>query len=38
MLPATISGTFDRRTPADNATARTAFIIDPDKRNKLSLS
>lgn len=38
MLPATISGTFEGRTPADNATVRTVFIIGPDKRIKLSLT
>lgn len=38
MPPATISGTFEGRTPADNATERTVFIIGPDKRIKLSLT
>jgi alkyl hydroperoxide reductase subunit AhpC len=38
MLPASVSGTFEGRTPADNATVRTVFIIGPDKRIKLSLT
>ncbi|WP_333826444.1 peroxiredoxin [Pararhodobacter sp.] len=38
MLPASIEGTSEGRTPADNATVRTVFIIGPDKRIKLSLT
>ncbi|MCG6121287.1 MAG: peroxiredoxin [Microvirga sp.] len=38
MLPASVEGTFEGRTPADNATVRTVFIIGPDKRIKLSLT
>jgi alkyl hydroperoxide reductase subunit AhpC len=38
MLPAEIDGTSEGRTPADNATVRTVFIIGPDKRVKLSLT
>ena len=38
MRPASIEGTSEGRTPADNATVRTVFIIGPDKRIKLSLT
>ena len=38
MLPASIEDTSEGRTPADNATVRTVFIIGPDKRIKLSLT
>jgi thioredoxin-dependent peroxiredoxin len=38
MLPANVEGTAQGRTPADNATVRTVFIIGPDKRIKLSLT
>lgn len=38
MLPADISGTSEGRTPADNATVRSVFIIGPDKRIKLILT
>lgn len=38
MLPAGIEGTSEGRTPADNATVRTVFVIGPDKRVKLSLT
>jgi alkyl hydroperoxide reductase subunit AhpC len=38
MLPASIEGSAEGRTPADNATVRTVFIIGPDKRIKLSLT
>lgn len=38
MLPAEVEGTWEGRTPADNATVRTVFIIGPDKRVKLSLT
>ncbi len=38
MLPATAGDTSEGRTPADNATVRTVFIIGPDKKIKLSLT
>ncbi|WP_458760664.1 peroxiredoxin [Afipia sp. TerB] len=38
MLPADTAGTFDGRTPADNATVRTVFVIGPDKKVKLALA
>lgn len=38
MLPAEAAGSAEGRTPADNATVRTVFIIGPDKRIKLSLT
>ena len=34
MLPADAGDTSEGRTPADNATARSVFIIGPDKRIK----
>jgi alkyl hydroperoxide reductase subunit AhpC len=38
MLPADEAGTAGGRTPANNATVRTVFIIGPDKKIKLSLT
>ncbi|TDL78368.1 peroxiredoxin [Palleronia sediminis] len=38
MLPAEADGDASGRTPADNATVRTVFIIGPDKKVKLSLT
>jgi alkyl hydroperoxide reductase subunit AhpC len=38
MLPAEAGETCDGRTPADNATVRTVFVIGPDKKIKLTLS
>ncbi|MFA5633351.1 MAG: peroxiredoxin [Porticoccaceae bacterium] len=38
MLPEDISGTSEGRTPADNATVRSVFIIGPDKRIKAMLT
>ncbi|SLN68547.1 putative peroxiredoxin [Pseudoruegeria aquimaris] len=38
MLPAEEEGTAEGRTPADNQTVRTVFIIGPDKKVKLSLT
>ena len=38
MLPAKAGTTSEGRTPADNATVRTVFIIGPDKKIKLMLS
>jgi thioredoxin-dependent peroxiredoxin len=37
MLPASITGTSEGRTPADNQTVRNVFIIGPDKKIKLIL-
>jgi thioredoxin-dependent peroxiredoxin len=37
MLPATVSGEAKSRTPADNATVRSVFVIGPDKKIKLIL-
>ena len=38
MLPAEISGDPLKRTPADNQTVRTVFVIGPDKKIKLYLA
>jgi thioredoxin-dependent peroxiredoxin len=38
MLPASTSGDVATRTPADNATVRTVFVIGPDKKVKLALA
>ena len=38
MLPAAAGETSEGRTPADNATVRSVFIIGPDKKIKLSLT
>ena len=38
MLPAEASGDPADRTPADNQTVRTVFIIGPDRKVKLSLT
>jgi alkyl hydroperoxide reductase subunit AhpC len=35
MLPASLAGTSEGRTPADNQTVRTVFVIGPDKKIKL---
>jgi alkyl hydroperoxide reductase subunit AhpC len=37
MLPASTSGEAAARTPADNQTVRTVFVIGPDKKIKLVL-
>lgn len=37
MLPAEAGDTSEGRTPADNATVRTVFVIGPDKKIKLML-
>ena len=37
MLPAELEGTSEGRTPADNQTVRTVFVIGPDKRIKLMI-
>jgi alkyl hydroperoxide reductase subunit AhpC len=38
MLPASVEGSSEGRTPADNATVRSVFIIGPEKRIKLILT
>jgi len=38
MLPANTGDTCEGRTPADNATARSVFIIGPDKKIKATLT
>jgi alkyl hydroperoxide reductase subunit AhpC len=38
MLPAGAGETSEGRTPGDNATVRTVFVIGPDKKIKLMLS
>lgn len=38
MLPAESGTTSEGRTPNDNATVRTVFIVGPDKKIKLTLS
>jgi len=38
MLPAEAGDTCEGRTPADNATVRTVFVIGPDKKIKLMLA
>jgi alkyl hydroperoxide reductase subunit AhpC len=38
MLPAEAGESCEGRTPSDNATVRTVFVIGPDKRIKLMLS
>jgi alkyl hydroperoxide reductase subunit AhpC len=38
MLPAEAGSTSEGRTPADNATVRTVFIIGPDKKIKLMMT
>ncbi len=38
MLPAEVAGEAASRTPADNQTVRTVFVIGPDKKVKLYLA
>ena len=38
MLPADLEGTYEGRTPTDNQTVRTVFIVGPDKKVKLQLA
>ncbi len=38
MLPASESGGAEGRTPADNATVRSVFIVGPDKKIKLMIT
>jgi thioredoxin-dependent peroxiredoxin len=38
MLPASVQGSSATRTPADNATVRTVYVIGPDKQIKAMIS
>jgi thioredoxin-dependent peroxiredoxin len=38
MLPAAAGDTSEGRTPADNATVRSVFVVGPDKKIKLTLT
>src|SRR5687768_16376908 len=38
MLPAEAPDSWEGRTPADNATVRTVYVIGPDKKVKLTLT
>jgi len=38
MLPASAGDTSEGRTPADNATVRSVFVVGPDKKIKLILT
>jgi alkyl hydroperoxide reductase subunit AhpC len=38
MLPAGAGDTSEGRTPADNATVRSVFVVGPDKKIKLTLT
>jgi len=38
MLPADLAGSCEGRTPSDNQTVRTVFVIGPDKKVKLQLA
>jgi thioredoxin-dependent peroxiredoxin len=38
MLPASVGDTAQGRTPNDNATVRTVFVIGPDKKIKMQLA
>ena len=38
MLPGDAGESCEGRTPADNATVRTVFVVGPDKKIKLQLS
>ena len=38
MLPASLEGTCDGRTAADNQTVRTVFVVGPDKKIKLIIA
>ena len=38
MLPADVKGTSEGRTPADNATVRTVYVVGPDKKIKLQIA
>jgi alkyl hydroperoxide reductase subunit AhpC len=38
MLPASAGNSSEGRTPADNATVRSVFVVGPDRKIKLSLT
>jgi alkyl hydroperoxide reductase subunit AhpC len=38
MLPASAGDSSEGRTPADNQTVRTVFVVGPDKKVKLTLT
>jgi thioredoxin-dependent peroxiredoxin len=38
MLPGDLEGSCEGRTPADNQTVRTVYVIGPDKKIKLTIS
>ena len=38
MLPVDLEGSCEGRTPADNQTVRTVYVIGPDKKIKLTIS
>ena len=38
MLPAETEGTCEGRTPVDNQTVRTVFVVGPDKKIKLTIA
>ncbi len=38
MLPGDVGDSCEGRTPADNATARSVFVVGPDKKIKLTLT
>ena len=38
MLPADLEGSCEGRTPADNQTVRTVYVIGPDKKIKLTIA
>ncbi|CAA0120881.1 Alkyl hydroperoxide reductase C [BD1-7 clade bacterium] len=38
MLPEEVGGSTDERTPANNATVRSVFVIGPDKRIKMMMT
>ena len=38
MLPASVGDSSEGRTPADNATVRSVFVVGPDKKIKLTLT
>src|SRR5919109_1597917 len=38
MLPADLQGSCEGRTPTDNQTVRTVFVVGPDKKIKLNLT
>jgi alkyl hydroperoxide reductase subunit AhpC len=38
MLPADLEGSCEGRTPADNQTVRTVYVVGPDKKIKLMIA